>query len=703
MKKLSVKDFLSYLNKTIIDFENDKANESVDNKTLGTIYTPKPIVDYMILKIFKLYFEEFYNLPKFSTLDSFFTNLQRYLYKNDYLEEDLIKKLKTIKILDPACGSGRFLLSTAEKLYEYYKALNSGLDNFEIKRNILKENLYGIEIEKFAYTITKLRLISWLFSDNTMIIELPDINMNNLTLGEIEKIINSFNVKLNLFNLDFLLEFESEMFDIIVGNPPYIENKKIKDAEFKKKLTKRFKSAYRLFDLSILFIEKSLELLKEQDGCLSMITTNKFLAADYGIRIRQLLVNNTELKEITNISSIPIFGKTATYPIIISFKKSLPKADNTVVIKKYENLNEIFEDSNIKSQYLPQKLIKKIPASVFPVSGQINLINFLYNNFKTFTESFSDLKIKYRPYGFLNWSKHLDNISNSPGSKRDLLLIGTGNAGKYHIKFDKPIKIAKKNIPISYFKYKSEFEHIWREISSQKLIFREIAKDLTWVYDPGIYTNVTGLYFVIIPSINQEKLFVLLAIMNSTLMDLIFKTLFSSLHMSGGYLRFNGSFIRRLPIPQTLPLTLSYFGKILHLLSQLQYDMQTEYTFKTLKINLIKKKTQNEITSLIHTSNKITNSLVNLLYLDNYYLELNKDFNKVRDILFEKENMMRDIQIKYLFPRYQIENYKIYTAEELDLTINEIKNFLSRFLENKVFLNQIDEIMSFDFSQRANF
>jgi tRNA1(Val) A37 N6-methylase TrmN6 len=698
MKKLSVKDFLSKINKIIIDFENDKAN--VDNKTLGAIYTPKPIVDYMVLKVFKLFFKEFYNLPKFSTKDSFFTNLQRYLYKSNYLEKDLIKKLKTIKILDPACGSGRFLLSTAEKLYEYYKTLNSGLDNFKIKSNILKENLYGIEIEKSAYIITKLRLISWLFSDNTMNLKLPDINMDNLLLEEIEKIIHSFNIKLNLFNLDFLLEFDFEMFDIIVGNPPYIENKKIKDAEFKKKLTKRFKSAYRLFDLSVLFIEKSLELLKEQDGCLSMITTNKFLAADYGIRIRELLVNNTELKEITNISSLPIFGKTATYPIIISFKKSLPKADNTVVIKKYENLNEIFEDSNIKSQYLPQKLIKKIPASVFPVSGQINLINFLYNNFKTFAESFSDLKIKYRPYGFLNWSKHLDNISNIPGSKRDLLLIGTGNAGKYHIKFDKPIKIAKKNIPISYFKYKSEFEHIWREISSQKLIFREIAKDLTWVYDPGIYTNVTGLYFVIIPSLNQEKLFVLLAIMNSTLMDLIFKTLFSSLHMSGGYLRFNGSFIRRLPIPQTLPLTLSYFGKILHLLSQLQYDMQTEYTFKPFNLNLIKIKSQDEITSLIHTCNKITNSLVSLLYLDNYYLELNKDFNMLREFLFDKENWVKSIQIKHLLPRYQIENYKMYTAEELDLTLIEIKNFLNRILENKILLNQIDEIMGLDFTER---
>jgi len=700
MKKLSVQDFLSYINKAIIDFENEKANERTSNKTLGVIYTPKPLVDYMVLKVFKLYFEEFYNLPKFSTTDSFFIDLKHYLYKTNNLKIDLIKKLKTIKILDPACGSGRFLLSTAEKLYQFYRSLNPALDNYEIKRNIIKENLYGVEIEKSAYIITKLRLISWLFSDNKMILKLPDFNLENLHIEEIEKIIQSFDIKLNLFNLDFLLEFDSEMFDIIIGNPPYVENKKIKNAEFKKKLTKRFKSAYRLFDLSVLFIEKSLELLKGQDGCLSMLTTNKFLAADYGIRIRQLLINHTELKEITNISSLPIFGRTAAYPIIIFLKKALPKANNMVVIKKYEKLNELNEDSYIESQLLPQKLIKKIPASVFPISGQINLINFLYNNFKTFTESFSDLKIMYRPYGFINWSKHLTNISNNPNSKRDLLLIGTGNVGKYHIKFDKPIKIAKKIIPISYFKYKSEFEHIWEESSSQKLIFREIAKELTWTFDPGIYTNVTGLYFVMIPSFSQDKLYVLLAIMNSTLMDLIFKTLFSSLHMSGGYLRFNGSFIRRLPIPQTLPLTLSYFGKILHLLSQLQYDMQTEYTFKPFNLNLIKIKSQDEITSLIHTCNKITNSLVSLLYLDNYYLELNKDFNMLREFLFDKENWVKSIQIKHLLPRYQIENYKMYTAEELDLTLIEIKNFLNRILENKILLNQIDEIMGLDFTER---
>jgi len=513
------------------------------------------------------------------------------------------------------------------------------------------------------------------------------------------KIIHSFGIKFNLFNLDFLLEFNSEKFDIILGNPPYVENKKIKSLEFKKKLKKRFKSAYRLFDLSIVFIEKALELLKERDGFLSMITTNKFLAADYGIQIRKLLLNNTVLKEIINISSLPIFGRTAAYPIIISFKKSSPNANSNVVIKKYQRLNDLNEDSNTKSQLLPQKLIKEIPSFVIPISGQINLISYLYKNFKPFSEAISDLKITYRPYGFINWAKHLDNISDKPTSKRDLLLIGTGNVGRYYIKFDKSIKIAKRTIPISYFKYQSEFEDIWAEFKTQKLIFREVAKELTWTYDPGLYTNVTGLYFVKIPSFNEDKLFSLLAIMNSTFMDDIFKTLFSSLHMAGGYLRFNGSFIKRLPVPQKLPLILSCLGKILYFLSQLQYNFQSTYKFKTDRLQSLKIRFQDDIMNLIKFSNKITNSLVNLLYLDKLYLASDKDFDEVRKIL-NSENDVVQIQLKFLQPRFRIEKYTMYSTEEVEQNLNDIKNFLNKIYKNQVVLNQIDEILSFCFQQR---
>ncbi len=683
---MSIQDFIAHLDKVIIDFETGKP----DNKSIGIIYTPQPIVDYIVSNIFKLYFEEFFNLQNSSKSNSFMSILKHNLCKNANLKTKFVKKLKTIKVLDPACGSGRFMISVADKLFYFYKTLNTGLDDYEIKQSIIKDNLYGIEIEETAFFITKLRLLSWLFSGCKKRINLPSFNTKDLNLEEISQIVNSLDIKFNVFNLDFLLAFDSDKYDIIIGNPPYVENKKIKNTEFKKKLTKRFKSAYRLFDLSVVFIEKSLELLKEREGFLSMITTNKFLSADYGIHIRKMLIFDTEIKEIINISSLPIFGKTAAYPIIFSLKKSIPKVNNTIKIKRYEEFNEIFENSNIKSQFLPQKLIKKIPAFVFPIFGQINLINYLYTNFKPLTEVISDLKILYRPYGFINWSKHLNNVKDNVNFNSGLLLCGTGNIAKYHIKFDKLIKIAKKILPISYFKYQNEFKDIWKELMGEKLIFREIAKELTWMYDPGIYTNVTGLYFVRIPSFNQNKLFCLLAIMNSRLMDIIFKTLFSSLHMAGGYMRFNGSFIKRLPMPHKFPLTLSHCGKILQILSQLDYDLNSDYNFKNHELKLAKDKFQIEIVNLLKIFNNLSNSLVNLLYLDELYLDSNKDFNYLRELLYSNIQLNK-IQFKYLLPRYQIKNYHTFTIEELELTLDEIKNSLNKILENEILLNQIQE------------
>ncbi|MFX1312028.1 MAG: DNA methyltransferase, partial [Promethearchaeota archaeon] len=218
---MSTQDFFTFINKVIIDFEIEKSND----RNIGEIYTPQPIVDYIVSNIFKLYFKECFNFPKYTNSDSFFNQIKKILFKNDKLKKLFIENLKKIKILDPASGSGRFIISTARILHYLWKNLNSGLDDYEIKRNIVQDNIYGIEIEKSAYIITKLRLISWLFSGHESKCDLHNSNVKSLNLEEINQIINKIGIKFNLYNLDFLLEFESEKYDIIIGNPPYVENK----------------------------------------------------------------------------------------------------------------------------------------------------------------------------------------------------------------------------------------------------------------------------------------------------------------------------------------------------------------------------------------------------------------------------------------------------------------------------------------------
>ncbi|MFW9882165.1 MAG: class I SAM-dependent DNA methyltransferase, partial [Candidatus Thorarchaeota archaeon] len=339
MNKFSSQYFLSYLNTIIRDYEKEKINVKTKDKSLGVIYTPNLIVDYLVSNVFRLFLEEFFTFQNSPKKNLSFEILFQELFKNDYLKTEFANKIKNIKILDPACGSGRFIISIAEKLYLFFKSLNPGLEDYEIKLNILQNNLYGIEVEKSACIIAKLRLISWLFSGNENYCKLFNLDERDLNLKEINNLIKSSSIKFNIFNLDFLLEFESGKFDIIIGNPPYVENKKI-DSQYKIKLYKSFKSSYKLFDLSILFIEKSIELLKEH-GLISFILPNKFLSADYGIKIREILIENIKIKEIDNISSLTIFQKTATYPIIVYFENNIFSDKNEICIKKFNKLDDL--------------------------------------------------------------------------------------------------------------------------------------------------------------------------------------------------------------------------------------------------------------------------------------------------------------------------------------------------------------------------
>ena len=663
---------VNYIERHIESFENEKFLEKNKNRKLGIIYTPSKVVDYIISNIFRIYFERYISFNKETKDEPNVKEIFLSAIKNQKTKQNLIKIIKNLRILDPSCGSGRFLISVAEKLYQLYRILEPNLSDFEIKKAIIEKNLYGIEIEHSAIIISKLRLIKWFLS------------------------FNENNVKFKTFNLDFLLEFSSDKFDIIIGNPPYVENKKIKNVEFKKKLTKRFKSAYRLFDLSVIFIERSLELLAD-DGYISFILPNKFLSADYGIKIRLLLLNESEIKEIVNISSLPIFQNTATYPIILSLKKAKYSEEQEVKIKIFNNMNDLIENNRIKTIKFHQKLIKKLPSKVIPISGNIELITYLFRNFKTLAESFKDLKIIYRPFGFLKYSKHFDNVSDERRSDNDLLLIGTGNVEKYYVKFNKRIKIAKRDLKIAYFNYNPTFKLIWQDFKNEKIIFREIAKDLTCVYDPGIFTNITGLYLVRIPSIDTEKLYCLLTLLNSKLLDTVFKTLFSSLHMAGGYLRFNGSFVKRLPVPQKFPPTISKCGKIIQILSQLYYDLNSDFIYKNSELEYLKKNYQIEIEKFLRFFLNLSNALVNLLYLDEFYLESNKNFNSIREFLYLKVDLVR-IQFKYLLPRYQINKYRTYSIEELKVVLDDIENFFNTIHENKLLLDQIDQILYEDLS-----
>ena len=254
----------------IESFENEKFHEKNEARNLGIIYTPHQVANFIVSNIFRIYFEKFIHSKKRHRNNLSLEEIFLSIIENQKLKEKLSKTIQNLRILDPSCGSGRFLISIAENLYQFYRILEPDFSDFDIKKKIIQKNLFGIEIENSAIIISKLRLIKWLLSTNITNKIFQNLDLESFKLTNLDNTIEHLNIEFNIFTSDFLLEFSSDKFDFIIGNPPFVENKKIKDIKFKKRLINRYKTAYRLFDLSILFVERSLELL-ENDGYLSFI------------------------------------------------------------------------------------------------------------------------------------------------------------------------------------------------------------------------------------------------------------------------------------------------------------------------------------------------------------------------------------------------------------------------------------------------
>lgn len=675
MKKTIFENF-DEIQKKIEDFENQRSNNKKSGKLRGTVYTPEIICRYICLKSIQYHINTIlrqHEISKYLDLikEPNFSSLKSLLKANNNLTKVLKDLLKSIRILDPACGTGRFLISMANILFQLFKILNPAEDQFNIKKSIIERNLFGVDLDTQAIELCQLRLINWVY--NRKATQKHDLFKNNIILG-------------NFLIEDKVVDFKK--FDIILGNPPYIENKKMKSSFNKQILKQKYESAYKLYDISILFIEQAYQLLKNKGYC-SFIITNKFLSADYGLKIRNLLINQTKILEIVDISSLKIFKNASIYPIIISFLKSknLLNSEHIISIKNAQKF-EIIEDFLFKrflSKKIIQSNINQIPSLVIPIVGDFNIINYLISNFKPLEEIYINSKFIYRPFTFTNWAKYLDLIVNKRHNEKDLILIGTSNIGKFHIKFNKEIKIANRRLFMSFFPYDKTFNRFWSDLQKPKLIFKEIAKDMTVFCDLGYFINITGAYMLLGEDLSVEKIFSLSVIMNSKCVDYIFKSLFSSLHMASGYLRFNGSFLKRIPLPSNIPQIFSKLGKLLHFLHQLKYEITQDQ-----QCNCIQEESLNNIVKFFK---KLIDCLVYYLYFSEIIQKDNIYCNEILKIM-KNGNIFPDIMEIFPYRKIKSNNFRQLITFKSKNILDQIVNLYNFYSNSNKLNNEMTLILN---------
>jgi len=207
------------------------------------------------------------------------------------------KELDEIRIGDISCGCGGFLLSAAK-----YLKKNTASDY----KTIFKENIFGLDIQRYSVDRTKILLSLLAIEDGE---DLKKYDFNLYTGDALE-----FN-----WTKENRLINRNKGFDLIIGNPPYVCSKNI-DNKTKLLLDNWKVSKSGHPDLYIVFIEIGIELLS-QNGILGYITVNSFLKTLNGRNIREYIISKKGAVKIIDFGSEQIFRNRSTYTCLFYFQK----------------------------------------------------------------------------------------------------------------------------------------------------------------------------------------------------------------------------------------------------------------------------------------------------------------------------------------------------------------------------------------------
>lgn len=275
------------------------------------------------------------------------------------LEERGLEGARNVRVLDPACGSGSFLIEAFSVLDEFIaRATNQQPasakgDTHDLARRmaILTRNIYGVDLDAQAVEVAQLNLLLRAANQRGRLPQLQNIRQgNSLISGTDEELQAAFGPEWrdkHPFNWE--REFESAMedggFDVVIGNPPYVRQESLGEA-FKDYAKGRYETYAGTADLYVYFIERAMSLLRP-GGYLGFIVANKWMRAAYGEPLRRWL-KQQQIAEIIDFGDLPVFEQATTYPCILILRKAAPARTFAVTQVKtldFASLDEYARDN----------------------------------------------------------------------------------------------------------------------------------------------------------------------------------------------------------------------------------------------------------------------------------------------------------------------------------------------------------------------
>lgn len=257
------------------------------------------------------------------------------------------ERLKQIKVVDPACGSGAFLVAAFDYLHGEYRRANEAIASitgqagvFDLNKEVLNNNLFGVDINPESIEITKLSL--WL---KTAEYGKPLTSLDsNLKAGNSLGLTEPVAGEHFCWHTAFADIFATGGFDVVLGNPPYVRQERF--SALKPWLEAQYAVYHGVADLYAYFFELGARLLKP-NGMMGYISSSTFFKTGSGEPLRQFLRGHTSIKTIVDFGDLQIFEGVTTYPAIVILQNALPDAAHQLAMLVLQNdlpdnLNQAF-------------------------------------------------------------------------------------------------------------------------------------------------------------------------------------------------------------------------------------------------------------------------------------------------------------------------------------------------------------------------
>ena len=568
--------------------------------------------------------------------------------------EQLDNKLAQLKICDPAIGSGAFPVGLLHEVVNARLLLQlftpKKYTAYSLKLHCIQQSIYGVDLDASAVDISRLRL--WLSlivdydkDDANEIKALPNLDYkiiqgNSLLSitekGRVDDIFNPLFVKITeleqkklaffdatdkekkqldneikqLFSevtqgnqlFDFKIYFsevwhEKNGFDIVIGNPPYIQIQKFSGQQCQKDWqNQHYQTFQKTGDIYALFIEKGVSLLK-QNGVLTFITSNKWMRAGYGKSLRKFLAEKTKPLQLIDFGSYQVFESATVDSNILMTKNRSPIASAIGEKKKiakaillHEN-NKTFQACTIQKDFTVEmpladyftahkQTIPLMSEEAWVISSSIEqqikakivtigtpLKDWDVNIYRGIVTGFNE--------AFIIDTETKERLCNEDPKSAEIIkpvLRGQDNK-RYSVKWAELWLIfAHRSYEIEQYKaiysyllsHKCNLEkrlnvirdkEFWwqipyaisysQEFEKEKIVWGNLAlRSQCSFVDKGFYINAPC--SMITPA-NKY----ILAVLNSTVADHYIRKL--GVTRSGGYFEYKPMFIEQLPIPKILP------------------------------------------------------------------------------------------------------------------------------------------------------